>query len=449
MLKRLKIYYYLKANDEKKHQMKTFYKLCQKYGHIHCIGEDCFNHLETLQEMIELVKKFNVKFTVSSHANQVMTLMNEDQASFLELVEHIDYLSLNINQEENNLKDIQKIIDIVQELNGNVEINTVLSDANKSVQLMETLKGLTFDQWIVYTHFNRLKDEDINHFLELNQHPKLLISLLDCYVIASGEVVTLDRKVISSVYRSGKQLAKDLIDKSNYYQARLNQNSAFPYKLDKKRLDNEYYKIISGQAIFFDIEAVSRKSTNVIKHKITDFPIPILYALIRIEKGMLKVAERESYSVQNADDLESIYHQFFKTIKAQKIEYIVVSNGDLERRFIENMMYYLRKKLSLEDVRYLFHLRDQMIDIQQLLDQRLNSYKLLMEMKEQYPDIITFSKKADKLSIKINFILDGLIFGPKQNNKTLQKVVHYCFEDVYADFELFKFYCLIDRHKLG
>lgn len=440
MLKQVNIHYVL--NDHQPELIiNSFYKLSQKFGHIHCfdgihlIQKD----LDTIHEMLVIAKKFNIKLTLIGALADWEYIFYEAHDRFLELVEHLDYIGIFYDS-LTNPNQIEPLADLIWQFNGNLVLCT---DSSQLTEDAVFTFPSTFDRWVIYT-----KGNNWSELPEKYERPKRIINDCPYFVDVKGTLQSYKGKTLGSIELSGRKLIRLLPDDG--YKQRIQTKVTFPYKIQNKELHNTYYKIISGKAAFFDIEAVSRKLSNVAKHKhLNDFPIPILYSLIAIEQGLLMVKERNSYSVASADDLESIYFQFFKTIKRLDIQYLVVSGGALERRFLENMMYVLRERLTLQDVRYLFQLRDEMIDIQHLLQEPHNSDKLLLELQELYPDLITFERKSDKLSIKINFILDGLIFGPKRDLKTLDKIIHYCFEDVYADFELFKFYCLYGRYHLN
>lgn len=424
---------------------RSFYKLAQKVGHIHCFMDQLLERLDLVNEMIEVSKKFNVKLSLNSLQSEWDDLYSKEQTTLLDWIEHLDYLGILLNDREINQPNTDRLIELIWELNGNAQIVTLLNLTNGSLALHEVLPK-KYDRWLVHTQLTPVSDAIIQTFKSNNQVEQMVYDEMDLFINSAGELRRSDGKLLIGIDQSAKKIVKAL--EGHPFHERVNLEVELPYKLQKVWINDLYYKVVSGKAAFFDIEAVSRPLTNVQKHGIKDYPIPILYALIAIEQGSLKVKERHSYSVTSAEDLDSVYYNFFKTLKRLEIHYLIVSGGALERRFLENMMYVLRNHLSLQDVRYLFSLRDHLIDIQDVLDHPHNSDRLLLEFHDLYPDLITFHRKSDKLSIKISFILDGLIFGPKRDAKTLEKVIHYCFEDVYADFELFKFYCFLARYKL-
>ena len=429
--------HYIVNKGKKKKILSTFYKIAQKFGHVHVfVGKHLLiNQPQLINEMIMIAKKFNIKVTLNSELEAWETVFFEASDLFLEWVEQIDYIGIKYASGIEPQR-IEPIADTIWQFNGNLSLYSLLEEMPENIN--DSFPS-TFDRWVIYTKGLP--------FVSKQQHTKQVIN--DCpYVVdLEGNLASYDKKINGSVQLSQAKLIQLLAD--NHYKERITESISFPYTIKHREVQHTFYKITSGKAAFFDVEAVSRQLTNVAKYKqINDFPIPILYSLIIIEEGYLMVKERHSFSVTSIDNLQMIYHQFFKTLKQHNIQYLIVSGAALERRFLENMLYELREQLSLADYRYILSLRDHLIDIQHLLQEPHNSDKLLSEIRTFYPDLITFERKSEKLSIKISFILDGLIFGPKRDDKTLEKIIHYCFEDIYADFELFKFLSLYTRYRL-
>ncbi|MDF2700066.1 MAG: hypothetical protein K0Q49_1622 [Haloplasmataceae bacterium] len=440
MLKTIKVTF--KIDDEsKKDIIKTFNKISQKFGHINIDSQLC--DLNLVIELINITKRYNNKITINTDALLLNELILKEESKILYLFENVDILGLNINTPIFNIDLYQIIIHQAMHYNCTININTVLTNEFVNLDLSEQLKTLSYNNWYIYTN----NEEDYNTFINKNKAENMIHKDDYYYVLPNGQFVNHDEKVISSINKPSNEIYRDLIKYNPNLKNQIN-NIQFNYFVDKYYLEKVTKKVNSGKAIFFDIEAVSRESTNSQKHHLKDYPIPILYALLKIDLKTLKVVDRSSFSVTNVTDLHTIYYAFLNYVKENDIEYIVVSNGDLEKRFIDNCIIYIKSKLKLDDYRYLFKLRDNLIDIQKILDKQMNSYKLLKELSINYPDLITFTRKTTKLSFKINFLLDGLIFGPKHHEKEIQKIIEYCFEDCFADFELFKFYDFISNHNL-
>ncbi|HEY8436179.1 MAG TPA: hypothetical protein VIK63_03915 [Haloplasmataceae bacterium] len=436
MLKQVSIHYVV-GRCKSKNILPTFEKVAQKFGHIHTFVREglLIQAPHVIQAMIGVAKRLNVKLTLISSLAGWEWVYHHAPDLFLEWVEQLDFIGIEFDDETDGQR-IDRLAVMIWQINGNLALCT-MGKALKDERAYSFPQ--TYDRWIVYTTGYPLRQTITNKKLQVNDCPY--------FVNPEGQFMSYDGLIHETINRSAKRLIE--IMRHDAYKERFLQSNPFPYKVKLRDVQQTYYKVTSGKAAFFDVEAVSRKLTNVSKFPhIHDFPLPILYALVAIDEGELRVKERHSYSVSSPDQLETIYIQFYKTLKRLDIQYLVVRGAALERRFIENMIYVLRSQLNLEDFRYLLSLRDHLIDIQHLLQEPHNSDKLLTELKSLYPDLITFERKSEKLSIKISFILDGLIFGPKRHEETLQKIVHYCFEDVYADFELFKFLSFYTRYRL-
>lgn len=433
MLKGLRIHYFVDFKDHPALIRKTFNKLVQKFGAVSIFAVHVEQNLNLLEDMVDLCRMLNVKFIFNTSSASIQALIKIDEARVIALLEHIDIVGIT-NQ---TIEAFAEVTEIIKPYVHHLEY----------VLLSPLMFGSVehFDQVILYKSLGNFSDSDIDQILQ--EHPGISINEADVAVDLNGQIKIAGVN-LAHVNQNSKSITQVLLKHSAYVQKHVQAAKSFPYQIDAKFLLDAYHKVTSGRALFFDIEAVSKKSTNVDKHHINDFPIPILYAGIKIEPKQLRVAEKVSFTVKGHEDLLSIYNHFFKYVKTNQIEYLVVSGGVLEKRFIENMVYYLRDQLSLEDVRYLFRLKEQMIDIQLVLDKRHNSNKVLAELGEIFPDLATYFRRSDKLSIKINFILDGLIFGPKTNLPMLNRIIDYCFEDVYADFELFRLYCHLDDYHL-
>jgi organic radical activating enzyme len=472
--------------------IESFRTLCDKFGYVHLIGGEPFTDLELMMELMKIAEDMHVKLSIVTNGFVLVQLIKQknhyadiilNQIDSIELcvdscIEHYNKMIGRVNGANKILteSDIKLITATAKKYDCQVIIKTLITNGNKNEILFDKIEKWQVDKWKVmqasHAGLLNISNDDFEDYIDRNYCKHLIVEKSNntaIQVLPSGEVFIQNNKMITNINAKPEHILAKLEKNHFNIKENLEQVKKFEIQEDKAEpslsdihlnmssfLSKTKY-IREGKAMFFDVEAISRRSDFAAKSGETFFPIPILWTGLVIDKHKPHISESYSSSISKERDYEKIYADFFEVIKKHHIQSLVVSGGDLEKDFIELAIYYLKERLTREDIRYLLRLRDNLFDIQSIISKNiiqindlkleLNSNKSLTILRDIYPDYIEYQRDSKKDSQKINYLLDALVFGDKWNDVRIQEVINYCFEDVYEDFELYKFYHAIYRYQ--
>lgn len=332
--------------------------------------------------------------------------------------------------DENDLTRIFKII-------NSIDFSKVKLAVNIDLRVEKNLFEIASNKFPI--------EENLINKININVH----LDTDDDIVINHDGTIELNEYVINDLFDKDFDITKY----PKTLQEIINKNVSKIY-IDKSGRDF-IDKMEIGNLLFFDVEAFPpyTKYKQIKKEKMYDYPF--LWTALLVKNGT--VTERYSSAIDwkledvNNENNLKIYTDFYKILQSNKIDRIIVSDGDLEKIFIEYMFmvvfnknnnftqYFRNSKLVLSKITNIQHLFKCFI-VDGVKNKNTSSSKTLnfVLSNDNTFQFQRRSSKSDGTSAEVPVKAYEAYINKEKLNE-IRDITEYCFDDVYSDYALFRY----------
>lgn len=481
--------------------LEVFKKIKYLTNSVNLAGGEVFLDIDLLYSIIK--QSVLDKLNISIVTNGLKLLNHLEDERIIYILKHIYQLGISIDSFDDktnqiigrktlDLNKLKKLSNICKDNHVQLKINTVVTQVNMSDIMVDKINTLFPDIWKiiqVYSNDNHImiSMDQFQSFIENNKSDAFKIKeeisngITCSYVMINGlGQLYLNSDIINGFYliefveqnrkMSSKQfeiiLNENGFSSEKYNMRYQNDNKSIKFDLSKfyKKQKNRFND--GSNILFLDVEGITPREYQTNKYKQLSMCFkPVLYTgeiinenheHLNTIKGYLKPQDFIISKMMSDDKrvLSVFYKEAARSIIDSKIGLVVSSAGESEQLFFQEMIYY--GNLSRKDYEYISDLMNNIFDIQMIaregileIESNVQASRRVLEYLHNYKsDLFPYIRNGEKdsdssfsVSKELSKIyLEPLKFTSEQILEKLDKYTHYCLEDVFDDYKLFKTY---------
>lgn len=448
--------------------------LAINYGSVYIYGGEPFSEINLLVTVLNKIRREGSRIRIETNGEYITDHFNDEDKKVKNILLNTDEVILRVDNASESFKEYYCINNYcTMNMQDCFKVFIRLHLKRCKLALKSVISTNNIDTYHLETKFRDIKNlkkiileretkeefaisvESFNDFTKnlIQEYPEIefeIIDSKDAYYFSGNGYLYQHEKRLGYYNEKGIKLP-------DYDQSNVN------IGIDHKKLKKILKLIRSKKTIFMDIEAVSRPYKYMKKFTGTN-DLSVLWSLIQIDENY-KIINRKIGFIQDYKERFDIHISFIDYILKNNIGCIVVSGGDLEKRFFKNCLVTIRKRLKDNEFRNLLYLEEKFVDIQDVIKMEafwlhenkeriaipIRSDDILRNLAHTYPNIIdnngrTNDKASRQISIKLDEILFSGNYSEQEIKSHMQEIGDYCFDDIYQDLRLYRFYEMMDKY---